>query len=59
MAFTALDSAYVLDDKSVAELIEMESAGSAPISSQGFVSRSATSERLSQLTAILSNARSA
>lgn len=59
MAFTALDTAYVLDDTSVAELIELEKAGSAPVSAVNFSSRLASADRLTQLSALLATARPA
>lgn len=59
MAFTALDTAYVLDDTSVEELIELEKAGSAPVSDPSFSSRLATPDRLTQLAAIVSSTRAA
>lgn len=57
MAFTALDTAYLLDDRSVAELIEMEKSGSAPVSEENFSSRMASADRLAQLSTLLASAR--
>jgi hypothetical protein len=53
MAFTALDSPYILSDESAKDLLAMEREGSAPVSSIGFVSRAADSARLTEIVASL------
>lgn len=53
MAFTALDSPYILSDESAKDLLAMEKEGSAPVSSAGFVSRAADTARLTQIAASL------
>lgn len=53
MAFTALENPYVLDDKSAADLLALENEGSAPVSSVGFISKTATPERLVELMKLM------
>jgi hypothetical protein len=59
MAFTALESPYILDDASGADLVALEQEGSAPVSSKGFVSKAASVERLVELVSLMRAATTA
>lgn len=58
MAYSALDNPYVLNDQSARDLLAIDSEEGAPVAHEGFESRAADSDRLSQLTRLLTSARS-